>query len=128
MAEKPFECKVCGKCFKRKECLSRHKRTHTGENPYEREDCGKCFSRKYILQSHKRTYIGKKPFECKECGKYFRMKGYLWKHIRVHLVAKERPVSTANNTGCPKIMKCWICQEELPTYALPLIHYDNHMK
>ncbi|KAM7425963.1 hypothetical protein ABFA07_022678 [Porites harrisoni] len=126
--EKPFECKECGKWFKRKRHLSQHKRTHTGEKPFQCKVCGKWFKRKGYLPQHKRTHTGKKPFEYKKCGKYFRMKGYLWKHIRAHLVAKERPVSTGNNTGCPKIMSCWICQEELPTYGLLLIHYDNHMK
>ena len=128
--KKPFECKECGKCFRRKGTLQKHKRTHTGVKPVECKVCGKCFKQKGHLSQHKRTHTGEKPFECKECGKYFRTKGSIRKHIRsrVHLVAKERPVSTGNNMGRPKKMSCWICQEELPSYGLLLIHYGNHMK
>ena len=48
--EKPFECKECGKCFRKKGPLQQHKRTHTGEKPFECKVCGKCFSRKELCR------------------------------------------------------------------------------
>ena len=99
--KKPFECKECGKCFRREGTLQKHKRTHTGVKPVECKVCGKCFKRKGHLSQHKRIHTGEKPYECEDCGKCM---------------------------GRPKIMSCWICQEELPTYGLLLVHYGNHMK
>ena len=51
--ERPFNCSVCGKAFKQKITLQRHKTIHTGEK-VPCDQCQKWFARTAEMQHHKR--------------------------------------------------------------------------
>eukprot|EP00466_Bigelowiella_natans_P006421 jgi/Bigna1/74222/fgenesh1_pg.28_\ len=69
-----FQCYKCGKMFKHRSKMIRHKRIHTGE----------------------------KPFQCEECLKYFRQRCHLRVHAQIHVrkrLAAREANSSANNEG-----------------------------
>ena len=87
--KKPYKCNYCGFRFKRKDYLTKHIRTHTGERPYSCPKCGDKFTCATALKNHLFSHTGEKPFLCEYCGIQFNRLGNLKHHIKnIHF--KER--------------------------------------
>ena len=54
--ERPFQCKICDKDFKRKDNYQKHLSVHSGENPYKCNVCDKRCSQKGELIVHMRKH------------------------------------------------------------------------
>lgn len=110
----PFECNTCAKRFKRKNCMSNHKKIHNNDRPYECHVCFKPFTHKKFFENHlkaharthsaclkcgdimpkeefaehKRNHFRKKNnmFVCKFCGKSFFRRCRLMTHEMTHTI------------------------------------------
>lgn len=82
-------CKICGKRFKSRYLLKRHKdRQHSGNTPYACSKCKQSFKTLDDLVAHLRKHDGKLPYECKKCNDSFGTFKEYNKHQGVHIMAK----------------------------------------
>nr|XP_046265306.1 zinc finger protein Gfi-1b isoform X2 [Scatophagus argus] len=95
-----YVCNTCGKTFKRRKILRRHKRFHTGEKPYTCSMCSKTFALRKSLRRHMRFHTGERPHTCTQCSKSFRLRDNLKAHLRFH--TGEKPFSC---TTCGKMFR-----------------------
>ncbi|XP_075945212.1 uncharacterized protein LOC142947482 [Anarhichas minor] len=86
---KVFTCDICGKSFKYKAYMQRHRLIHSDDRPYSCEICGKRFRYRSYMQRHRMIHTDEKPYSCEICGTYFRSSSHLIVHMRTH--TGERP-------------------------------------
>nr|CAD7569861.1 unnamed protein product [Timema californicum] len=97
--EKPCKCKDCGRNFRDKTILRRHRQRihHDTTVSYKCPNCDKIFFEKSYLLRHLQNESDEKRFHCKECNKgYTEMSSYK-RHVRLH--------------GGNKPFKCDLCNK-----------------
>ena len=110
--EKPFRCDVCGRCFADSGDLSKHRRIHTGDKQFLCEFCSKGFYRHGDLVIHSRAHTGEKPYKCELCSQHFCRRGDLSSHHRTH--SGEKP------------FKCEYCGKYFSRSGHLVLHNRTH--
>ena len=78
-------CKDCGKTFRRKWILKRHKESCKGETQqFICELCLKVFNSKRKLSYHKKNGCTKYNFECDQCNKSFKNEEMMTLHVEMY--------------------------------------------
>ncbi|KAG7172277.1 Chorion transcription factor Cf2-like 2 [Homarus americanus] len=78
------QCPYCTHTTVRKDHMSKHIRTHTGEKPFVCTHCPHRSSTKYALNKHIRIHTGEKPYNCTLCPYRASQRSALQCHLLKH--------------------------------------------
>ncbi|XP_050722088.1 zinc finger protein 768-like isoform X4 [Eriocheir sinensis] len=81
---KLHHCSFCSYSTPRKDHMTMHIRTHTGEKPFGCPYCSSRFVQKGTLNNHIRTHTGEKPYSCPACPQNFARNSHLKSHLATH--------------------------------------------
>lgn len=89
--EKDFSCEICGKRFREKVHLKKHKETmHVEDRPFNCNHCEMSFKVKAHLKAHRKTHIIEAKFFCEICGVSMKHKESLKHHVRnIHMGIRD---------------------------------------
>ena len=80
----PYQCDVCGKCFRVQCTLDDHLRMHAGTKQYPCSKCEKSFTRSGDRYNHVNTVHKPKSVACPICDKKFSRTSFMNRHLRFH--------------------------------------------
>ncbi|CAL8129161.1 unnamed protein product [Orchesella dallaii] len=89
---RPYDCKICGKCYATKGRRDEHLTSHLNEKPYQCPKCGRRFAKRQSLSYHITGFHeNRKDMKCSKCPRCFVDKASLKKHfMKVHCEPGER--------------------------------------
>uniref|UniRef100_A0A8C6Q0Y1 C2H2-type domain-containing protein n=1 Tax=Nothobranchius furzeri TaxID=105023 RepID=A0A8C6Q0Y1_NOTFU len=105
---KPFDCRTCGKMFRRSDKLLLHTRTarsrtfvtsvhlssHSDDKPHTCGTCCQNFKYTDTLKIHMRIHTGERPYVCSLCGNKFVNASKLNLHKKTHTDEKPHVCDT----------------------------------
>ncbi|CAH1954096.1 unnamed protein product [Acanthoscelides obtectus] len=100
-----FGCAACGKVFKRKIDLNRHKKEeHAVEKPRQVCNiCDKSFKNATLLREHYSVHTGEQNYCCDVCGKTFQRLSSRSRHMRKHTTDERSRKTPFLCTICGKL-------------------------
>lgn len=111
-SSKTYLCSTCGKAFRSKDTLLRHKMSHTGAKPFSCDICKKGLSSAVSLKEHKAKHSEQKLYECSICGRGFRQNSSYRRHLITHSKASPH--------------ECCVCKRRFAQRAYLRSHMRKH--
>jgi len=137
-----FDCPICFKCHKNKDCLRRHLYRHSNDSGFLCSLCGAIKLNKSDLDLHMMVHFDIRPFACDQpgCTKTFRNALKLKIHLRVHTGEKifecsfcpgrkyaqkwglDLHVKKHHRNEVPQPETCPICELKIPSKSKLKLH------
>ena len=102
--DQSYPCPTCGKLFRHKHNLRKHKQIHVTGRPYVCDICNKGFRQQSVLRTHIKSHMNKTSHVCHICNRVLTSELFLQRHIKL--------AHTNENSRRSKIYSCEICNRE----------------
>ena len=134
--DRPHQCQVCSKQFKKCSHLKAHMFTHTNEKPHKCFNCLKTFKTSDALKRHKKTHS--KPNKCSICLKTFKTSDALKRHTKTHSKPHKCSICQKSFTRSHSLKlhtkthsnkrphKCSVCEKSFKGFYYLKIHEQTH--
>uniref|UniRef100_A0A182RD39 Zinc finger protein n=1 Tax=Anopheles funestus TaxID=62324 RepID=A0A182RD39_ANOFN len=110
--DRAHRCTVCEAAFKTRSTLTKHARSHENTKRYQCTICEQQFTYKSGFDKHLDWHNGVKRFECEHCSKRFSQRGNLKEHQRIH--SGDKP------------FQCGVCEARFGTSSQHRAHVKRH--
>ncbi|XP_053669298.1 zinc finger protein 883-like [Anopheles marshallii] len=110
--DRVHRCTVCEAAFKTRSTLTKHARSHENTKRYQCTICQQQFAYKSGFDKHLDWHNGVKRYECEHCSKRFSQRGNLKEHQRIH--SGDKP------------FQCDVCEARFGTSSQHRVHVKRH--